>query len=465
MNDETIRLILDLANSAGSTQELVEKLQQLKVVTTAAGNQYAALEKETSEYELLERQIVATTQQVVQATNMEREAFAKLSFVTDTATVSTARLTGAVGKDGLGRGILQTSFAVQDFTSQLGTRGLAGALAAVQNNIPVILTGLGLGAGLAGIVSVVSVGVGLLVSNWGSIQKLWSGKDTEAEAERMKELAEQTERAVKAAEALVKTHTPEQREGTAAVKRATEAFGGQAVLEEIQKTLVRNRGSFGPEADREFARNLMQNANVGDVKAQAYLHEIMAGRQNPIAQVLAGGKTPEEERAIRARGIQREAKEADERQAQLEKEKTDRNKLADELTKEGAKNEEQMKEDQQKEREKDARERSAAAAKADTFMRQNLPKMKEDIQQRQGAKQIQQEAAAQGIDINQAQAVEIFKQRAAQAKSLQSQVLSQMIGNQDEMSQQIEQMQNFLRQARQVNQRNRSQQNFGNGGP
>ena len=41
----------------------------------------------------------------------------------------------------MGMSMMATSYAVQDFTSQLDTRGLAGAISAVQNNIPGMLMG------------------------------------------------------------------------------------------------------------------------------------------------------------------------------------------------------------------------------------------------------------------------------------------------------------------------------------
>jgi hypothetical protein len=112
-----------------------------------------------------------------------------------------------------GRGLLQTSYAVQDFTSQLGTRGLVGALGAVQNNIPVILTGLGLGAGLAGVVSIVSVGLGMALP---LLDKFSEGQTKAAEA---------TKKHAEAAAKLKEGLTSEQDEIKAKVDAYTKDHG------------------------------------------------------------------------------------------------------------------------------------------------------------------------------------------------------------------------------------------------
>ncbi|WP_165063435.1 hypothetical protein [Paludisphaera rhizosphaerae] len=67
---------------------------------------------------------------------------------------------------GYGNAIQTTAFAVQDFTSVLGTQGLGRAIGSVQNNIPSLITQLGGAAGLAGAISIVSIGAGLLYDNW-----------------------------------------------------------------------------------------------------------------------------------------------------------------------------------------------------------------------------------------------------------------------------------------------------------
>lgn len=70
-----------------------------------------------------------------------------------------ASLKGSKGISG--QGILGLSFAIQDITAANGD--FLRALYNVQNNIPVVLYQLGLGTGLAGTISLVSLGIGLLL--------------------------------------------------------------------------------------------------------------------------------------------------------------------------------------------------------------------------------------------------------------------------------------------------------------
>ena len=88
-----------------------------------------------------------------------------------------------------GQGILGVSYAFQDFTSVISTGGGFGrALASIQNNIPPILAGLGVGAGLAGAISLVTVGAGLAVP---ALTSFFGAMDAEA----AKKTAEETEEA------------------------------------------------------------------------------------------------------------------------------------------------------------------------------------------------------------------------------------------------------------------------------
>lgn len=99
-----------------------------------------------------------------------------------TVATSTASATGDVG-----RGILQLSYGVQDFTSVLtGGGGFVRALSSVQNNLPVLLSGLGVGAGLAGTISLVSVGFAAAIP----IIQSFTGATSEA-AEASKKLADE----------------------------------------------------------------------------------------------------------------------------------------------------------------------------------------------------------------------------------------------------------------------------------
>jgi uncharacterized phage infection (PIP) family protein YhgE len=89
------------------------------------------------------------------------------------------------GHSGLGgQGLLGASYAAQDFISVLsGGGGIGRALGSISNNMPQILAGLGLGAGLAGVMGAVTAGVAAAIP---MIEAWWNAVDSEA-AERAKE--------------------------------------------------------------------------------------------------------------------------------------------------------------------------------------------------------------------------------------------------------------------------------------
>jgi len=115
------------------------------------------------------------------------------------------------GKRGAGgRGILGASYAFQDFTSQI-QNGFLPALASIQNNIPQILMGLGMGSGMAGIISAGAVGLGVLAT---AFKGAFGGETKEAIEEAKEKLKEFEGQVKKVHEAFlqmtVKPTTPEE---------------------------------------------------------------------------------------------------------------------------------------------------------------------------------------------------------------------------------------------------------------
>jgi hypothetical protein len=105
MNDETIRLIIDLANSSKDTAELSTRLRELKTTTETAGDSVDKLEKKTEQ----------------------------------------------LGKTGVktGQSLLQGGRVVQDFAQ--------GGLGGILNNIEGLTVALGMGPGMAGVLTVLGV--------------------------------------------------------------------------------------------------------------------------------------------------------------------------------------------------------------------------------------------------------------------------------------------------------------------
>jgi hypothetical protein len=329
MDAETIQLILDMGASGANVEEVTKRLEGLRGSVRTTADSYEVLERQVGEYEVLERRVAATTQAVVQAEAARADMLQSLGIQVHATNLATAETGRSLGKDGaFGRGIMSASFAVQDFTSVLGTQGLGQALGAVQNNIPILVTSLGAGAGLAGVISIVSIGVGLLIDNWDKLTGAWNKEDTKKEAERMEKLRKEIEATAEAADRLARTRPAQERGEQKSFRTAVDEFGGQAVLDELRKGLVARGGSFGPEADKQMAKNLFANLMQGNRSAFNLMSEL--DLRGDVGATLKGLADPAEERAAAlARGQKdaaaaaaaREKKRRDDEKAEEERKK------------------------------------------------------------------------------------------------------------------------------------------------
>lgn len=324
--DEFTRTQAKLSAEMEREQRLLDRLKQ-SVQGTA--DTYDVLDRKVGEYEVLERRVTETVRFQTTMLDQLGVQLHKNTGLYEIATAEAARMGQVAGRQGdFGRGMLQASFAVQDFTSVMGTQGLGRALASVQNNIPLLVTAMGAGAGLAGAISIVSVGVGLLVDNWGKLTGAWDDEETKKETERQKDLAKATEATADAAERLARAKGRTEREGQAGFDRAVKEFGGQAVLNELQKALVAKSGSFGAEADKQMAKNFFANLMQGNRSAHALLGDL--DLRGDVGAVLRGEATPHEIGAVNAKRLAREVKERDKARKEARKEQE---KKADETRK------------------------------------------------------------------------------------------------------------------------------------
>jgi hypothetical protein len=328
----------------------------------------------------------------------------------------------------VGQSALAASYAVQDFTSQLGTRGLAGALGAIQNNIPQIIMGLGMSGGLTAVVSLLSVGVGLLASNWDKVQQLWGSGKTEEEIERLKKLKKALEDVVEATKKMLEGLNPQQKEGQDAVQKAVKAFGGKAVLDEVIKGLVADKGSAGADADKQLGTNLLGNAARGDIKAIEYLRQIM-NPMGPIGGVIHGGGTPEE-------GFKTPALDKLDESAKKfrEKQEADRLQRMEELAKMGPH------EQTVAEKAQSFNERLKQSQDLEEAFRRATKQQQDEKNARQRAALPQQEMVPENATAEQMQAIRTQNRIA-------SQLAQAMLGNQGQMTAQVEVLSNQLRQA------------------
>ena len=141
-----------------------------------------------------------------------------------------------------------------------------------------------------------SVGAGLLVSNWGKLNDWWKGEETEKETKRMEELAKHTKEARQATEKLLTARSPEEKRPGAAIDKAIAEFGGPAVNREFGAALRAYQGSFGPDRDQQMVTNLVANVRAGDPASLQLYDEILRwrGGTGNIVTTLRTGKTQAE---------------------------------------------------------------------------------------------------------------------------------------------------------------------------
>lgn len=174
-SEEEIRLLLKVGG-LDSVEEAIAAFRRMKDETGGLTREqekslialeyYASIQRKATDVSdvatvALVKQTEAARLAAIEQRNLaaalDEDTRAQEALATTTATTATAH-------GDMGRGILQASYAVQDFTSSLsGGQGLGRAIGSVQNNIPLLLTSLGVGAGLAGTISLVSVGLGAVI--------------------------------------------------------------------------------------------------------------------------------------------------------------------------------------------------------------------------------------------------------------------------------------------------------------
>lgn len=144
-------------------------------------------------------------------------------------------------------GVLQASYAIQDFTSVLsGGQGLSRALMSVQNNIPGLLMALGAGQGLAGVFSLLSMGVGAFIP---IVEKMWGALDNkeaaEAAKQKLREIKQQIDEAHKAFLGLRDAPTDYESESAGLMR---EFLGDRPNAEKLREGLMASMGRKSGEA-------------------------------------------------------------------------------------------------------------------------------------------------------------------------------------------------------------------------
>lgn len=212
----------------------------------------------------------------------------------------------ALGKSGdAGRAMLQLGYAADDL--QYGLRGIV-------NNIPQLTMALGAGAGLTGTISVLMVGINQLVQHWDSLKDVWVDNSIGQETARMAALADQTERASRAAEALKSRQealgltTKEEQTGGGEFKEALATYRPERLRAElIKKSLVGRKVLTEEERDKiekeifeaaggQIGEDVLHRQATAAAKNRGFITEEMMKQIEENVDVMIGrgmkGKVP-----------------------------------------------------------------------------------------------------------------------------------------------------------------------------
>ena len=271
MDAEQIQLILDMGASGANVEAVRAKLDELKGSAQKTADTYEVLEHGDKRLAIAAREAAEAARQMaipldedVKALTASSAAALKAAEATQTVTTAMVRQTNeaamaakahyelASGTTALrgdysrsGGGLLGVSFAAQDFVSVLsGGGGLGRALNAVSNNIPQILLGLGMGAGLAGGISVVTALVGAGIPVIESFFGGFSGKAKDEALDGMKQIEAEIKRVEHAYKELRDQATPEE---TEEAKRLKDFLGQRPNAEKVRRAYIQANASGAPD--------------------------------------------------------------------------------------------------------------------------------------------------------------------------------------------------------------------------
>lgn len=358
LTEDVIRLILEtrgqdavkelrneIALADHAARDLSAQWQRGEITTEQYTRQAGKLGRQMAENRANLEALEAAQQGVTASTNQAVEATQRL----DTSMI---KASGAVGRrGGFGMAVLEGSRALEDL--QYGIGG-------VVNNIPGLVLAMGGTMGIAGVVSVVSVGVNQLVKHWDDLRKMFVGPEVETAAEHLERLEKATKRTAEETAELnrlkkeqadldrILSLPSEQEE--ARKKAFTEIGAGVGGGPGVQRALEAALKEFyshqpgspfaGEGAEATAARHadvlkIMRGIGGGDVRAVQAIEEILSGapkaRGGAFGQAFEGAlpgllhpRTRAQEEAEQKR--RKDQEEADKNR----KEFNDRRKKADE---------------------------------------------------------------------------------------------------------------------------------------
>ncbi len=175
---------LALVTDTTGAKQATAALGTVKVAATAAGAATYGFAAAGTMASAATTHFASTS--ALAAAGTTRLATAQQAASSSLRTYSNSTGAASKGSADFGRSILMASQGIEDF-NYAGVKG-------VLNNIPVLALALGLGPGLAGMISIVAVGASILADKWKDLAGVFGQQVVQSEAERMKELGDQVRR-------------------------------------------------------------------------------------------------------------------------------------------------------------------------------------------------------------------------------------------------------------------------------
>ena len=249
-----------------TTEEIFRLVQQVE-----GTDKVARLKHEVEQAEAALRDLMATQRamgssgsQMASMVENQAQALHRLQAELTQAKKAADRLSGGT-RDG-GRAIMEFSRATED-----AQYGLAGVL----NNLPGLVAALGGGAGLAGVISLVSVGAYQLYKHWDELADLWGGGHTKTQAQEMEELAKKTEKTAAETEKLAKWEETRKRMAAQGAKPEAQSKQETAIDKAISEAGV---GNVARGLDTHFGTEIQRRSEVDDPAAYRELEDAKAAR-------------------------------------------------------------------------------------------------------------------------------------------------------------------------------------------
>jgi len=281
--DETIRLIVDMGQSASNVERVRGKLDDLSGSAKQAAETYEVLTTVVAKgttamasYAIAtDKADVAIDKLVADAVEQARAQKAMNEVLRETATAAER---AAGDKRAGGRGVLGLSYAFQDFTGVLSAGGgLGQAMGAIANNIDQIATAAGATAKQAGAMSIAFTGLTLalpvlipLVKDlWKALAGAEGGEGPRVVVDALDAARERVEGIRKELEKIMAMRPPEEAETKRGFEEGIEMMGGgKALLAALSQAMVAaGRVQLTPAEEEKIAaaRQKGQIAGIGGV--------------------------------------------------------------------------------------------------------------------------------------------------------------------------------------------------------